>query len=85
MYLSGICWTIVYDTIYAHQDKFDDIQIGVKSTALRFGENTKIWLSGFTAAMLSGLSLAGVATEQTVAYYAAVGVVGAHLLQQVIS
>ncbi|CAD6992812.1 unnamed protein product [Ceratitis capitata] len=41
LYLSGICWTIVYDTIYAHQDKFDDIQIGVKSTALRFGENTK--------------------------------------------
>lgn len=85
LYLSGICWTIVYDTIYAHQDKFDDIQIGVKSTALRFGENTKIWLSGFTAAMLSGLSLAGVATEQTVAYYAAVGVVGAHLIQQIYS
>ncbi|XP_011178099.2 4-hydroxybenzoate polyprenyltransferase, mitochondrial [Zeugodacus cucurbitae] len=85
LYLSGICWTIVYDTIYAHQDKFDDMQIGVKSTALRFGENTKIWLSGFTAAMLSGLTLAGVATDQTVAYYAAVGVVGAHLVQQIYS
>lgn len=85
LYLSGICWTIVYDTIYAHQDKFDDIQIGVKSTALRFGENTKIWLSGFTAAMLSGLTLAGITTEQTVAYYAAVGVVGAHLVQQIYS
>ncbi|XP_054726422.1 4-hydroxybenzoate polyprenyltransferase, mitochondrial [Anastrepha obliqua] len=85
LYLSGICWTIVYDTIYAHQDKFDDIQIGIKSTALRFGDNTKIWLSGFTSAMLSGLVLAGVATEQTAAYYAAVGVVGAHLIQQIYS
>jgi len=83
LYLSGVCWTIVYDTIYAHQDKLDDLQIGVKSTALRFGENTKAWLSGFTAAMLTGLSTAGWACDQTLPYYAAVGIVGAHLVQQV--
>ena len=41
MYLSAIAWTIVYDTIYAHQDKHDDIKIGVKSSALAFGNNTK--------------------------------------------
>ncbi|XP_034485926.1 4-hydroxybenzoate polyprenyltransferase, mitochondrial [Drosophila innubila] len=85
LYLSGVCWTIVYDTIYAHQDKLDDLQIGVKSTALRFGENTKAWLSGFTAAMLTGLSAAGYACDQTLPYYAAVGVVGAHLIQQIYS
>ncbi|KAH8407151.1 hypothetical protein KR222_009371 [Zaprionus bogoriensis] len=85
LYLSGVCWTIVYDTIYAHQDKIDDLQIGVKSTALRFGENTKAWLSGFTAAMLTGLSAAGYACDQTLPYYAAVGVVGAHLVQQIYS
>ncbi|XP_067619199.1 4-hydroxybenzoate polyprenyltransferase, mitochondrial [Eurosta solidaginis] len=85
LYMSGICWTIVYDTIYAHQDKLDDIQIGVKSTALRFGDNTKIWLSGFAASMLTGLTLAGLATDQTIAYYTAVGVVGALLAQQIYS
>ncbi|EDW84376.1 uncharacterized protein Dwil_GK14102 [Drosophila willistoni] len=85
LYLSGVCWTIVYDTIYAHQDKLDDLQIGVKSTALRFGENTKVWLSGFTAAMLTGLSAAGMACDQTLPYYAAVGIVGAHLVQQIYS
>ncbi|XP_030556295.1 4-hydroxybenzoate polyprenyltransferase, mitochondrial [Drosophila novamexicana] len=85
LYLSGVCWTIVYDTIYAHQDKLDDLQIGVKSTALRFGENTKAWLAGFTAAMLAGLSAAGYACDQTLPYYAAVGVVGAHLVQQIYS
>ncbi|KAH8284225.1 hypothetical protein KR054_012481 [Drosophila jambulina] len=83
LYLSGVCWTIVYDTIYAHQDKLDDLQIGVKSTALRFGKNTKAWLSGFTAAMLTGLSAAGFACDQTWPYYASVGIVGAHLVQQV--
>ena len=40
LYLGGICWTLGYDTIYAHQDKEDDVLIGVKSTALQFGENT---------------------------------------------
>ncbi len=33
----------VYDTIYAHQDKSDDQLIGVKSTALRFGDRSKEW------------------------------------------
>lgn len=40
LYLGGIAWTIFYDTIYAHQDKEDDALIGVKSTALLFGEST---------------------------------------------
>ena len=37
LYLGGIAWTLAYDTIYAHQDKEDDVLIGVKSTALKFG------------------------------------------------
>ena len=39
LYLSGWCWTMVYDTLYAHQDKLDDLVIGVKSTAIAFGES----------------------------------------------
>ncbi len=37
LWLSGIAWTLFYDTIYAHQDKDDDALIGVKSTARLFG------------------------------------------------
>ena len=44
LYFSGICWTLFYDTIYAHQDKQDDMMVGIKSTALRLGEQTKSWL-----------------------------------------
>jgi len=47
LYLSGIFWTLFYDTIYAHQDKEDDALIGVKSTARLFGENTHRWLTWF--------------------------------------
>jgi 4-hydroxybenzoate polyprenyltransferase len=47
LYAGGIAWTLAYDTIYAHQDKEDDVLIGVKSTALLFGANTTPWLIGF--------------------------------------
>lgn len=83
LYFSGVMWTLVYDTIYAHQDKADDVLVGVKSTALRFGEQTKLWLSGFTGAMLGGLVLAGVNAQQTLPYYAAVSMAALHLSRQI--
>lgn len=59
LYIGGICWTIGYDTIYAHQDREDDIAIGVKSTALRFGTRTCAWLTGFytAAVVLAGAAM----------------------------
>jgi len=45
LYIAGVFWTLGYDTIYAHQDKEDDILVGVKSTALALGENTVAWAS----------------------------------------
>ncbi|XP_048365569.1 4-hydroxybenzoate polyprenyltransferase, mitochondrial isoform X2 [Sphaerodactylus townsendi] len=83
LYFSGVMWTLIYDTIYAHQDKEDDITIGVKSTALRFSENTKQWLSGFSALMLLGLTATGMNCDQTFPYYTAVAAVGIHLAQQI--
>ncbi|UPQ98388.1 4-hydroxybenzoate octaprenyltransferase [Chloropicon primus] len=65
LYLSGVAWTLVYDTIYAHQDKVDDVKVGIKSTALHFGQSNKQWLSVF--ALLHGLSLA------TVGYFGDLG------------
>ncbi len=49
LYLGCVTWTIAYDTLYAHQDKEDDLTLGLGSTALRFGEQTKAWVSGFYA------------------------------------
>ena len=41
LYAGSIACVIGYDTIYAHQDREDDAFIGIKSTALKFGERTK--------------------------------------------
>ncbi|WP_445428548.1 4-hydroxybenzoate octaprenyltransferase [Alishewanella sp. HL-SH05] len=37
LYLANLCWTVAYDTYYALVDRPDDLQIGVKSTAILFG------------------------------------------------
>jgi len=44
IYCATIIWTIIYDTIYAFQDIEDDMKIGVKSTAIKFGNNSKLIL-----------------------------------------
>ena len=50
LFVSGVFWTLHYDTIYAHQDREDDAIIGVKSTARLFGDQTGEWLKMFAAA-----------------------------------
>jgi 4-hydroxybenzoate polyprenyltransferase len=59
LYAGSIAWVIGYDTIYAHQDAEDDALIGIKSTALLFGERTKPALAAFygLAVMLIGVAL----------------------------
>ena len=47
LYAGSISWVIGYDTIYAHQDREDDLLIGIKSTALLFGDNTRPMLASF--------------------------------------
>lgn len=49
LYAGCVLWTIGYDTIYAHQDKADDEALGLKSTAILFGERTRPWVAGFYA------------------------------------
>jgi 4-hydroxybenzoate polyprenyltransferase len=60
LYGAGLFWTLIYDTIYAHQDKEDDLLIGVKSTALKFGSKSPQILLGFAMAMFALLCLAGI-------------------------
>ncbi|XP_044735298.1 4-hydroxybenzoate polyprenyltransferase, mitochondrial [Chrysoperla carnea] len=83
LYLAGVCWTIIYDTIYAHQDKIDDVLIGLKSTAIKFGTNTKFYLNMFTCGMLTNLILSGLICEQTWPYYLSLTMISTHLLHQI--
>jgi 4-hydroxybenzoate polyprenyltransferase len=77
LYFGGISWTLAYDTIYAHQDKDDDLLIGVKSTALRFGKTTPAWLALFFALALLLIDAAIVLAGGS--YISHMGVAGAAL------
>ncbi len=69
IYIGAILWTIGYDTIYAHQDKEDDLAIGIKSTALHFGEQSKKMVTIFYG--LAGVFvMAGFMMAQEVWWYA---------------
>ncbi len=82
LYFAGVFWTLGYDTIYAHQDKEDDMLIGVKSTAIKFGDKTRVWLFGFYGVTAALLALAGVLAELHWAYFAVLALGVAHLLWQ---
>jgi len=74
LYLGGVFWTIGYDTIYAHQDKEDDLRIGVKSSAIALGSHTRPWLFAFYAVALSSWAAAGFAAGLGILFW--VGLAG---------
>jgi len=84
LYLGGIFWTLGYDTIYAHQDAEDDALIGVKSTALKFGANSKPAIASFYAAGLAMFALAGWNADMGWGFWPLLGLAGAHLAWQVV-
>ena len=79
LYAAGIFWTLGYDTIYAHQDKEDDLLVGVKSTALRLGAGTRPWLYSFFATAVALLAMAGFLAQLGWPFYTLLGVAAAHM------
>ena len=68
LYSAGVSWTMIYDTWYAHQDKEDDKKLGLKSTAIAWGNNTKKIASMYSVAMVSGLGISGYAAGLGIQY-----------------
>ncbi|KAI0033785.1 UbiA prenyltransferase family-domain-containing protein [Vararia minispora EC-137] len=79
LYAGGVLWTLVYDTVYAHQDKRDDSQVGIRSTALLFGERTRPVLATFSAGAIGLVTYAGMLNGQGALFYAGAGLAGAQL------
>lgn len=84
MYVGAFFWTLGYDTIYAHQDKQDDQMVGIKSTALLFGERSKKWVGIFYVASWSLLALAAFLANAGVIALGLLLLPGLHMLLQVL-
>jgi 4-hydroxybenzoate polyprenyltransferase len=72
LFVANLLWTVAYDTMYAMVDRDDDLQIGVKSTAILFGKNDVLIVMSLQALALGILACIGVAINATWPYYAAI-------------
>ena len=83
LYAGSISWVIGYDTIYAHQDREDDLMIGIKSTALLFGERTAPMLAGFYAGAVVLIGAAGLLAGGGLIFLLGLIAFAAHLAWQI--
>lgn len=72
-YLSTICWTIAYDTIYALADRDFDLEIGIKSSAVLFGDKVFKYIFLFNFISLILLIALGIYLSFNIIFY--IGVV----------
>jgi len=59
----AVIWAVIYDTFYAMVDREDDRKLGVKSTALLFGQVDLFVIAGLQILMLAALILVGLRAE----------------------
>jgi len=83
LYAGSILWVIGYDTIYAHQDRDDDLLIGIKSTALLFGNRTPKMLATFYAGAIVLIAAAGFMAGGGIMFTIGIVAFAAHLAWQV--
>jgi 4-hydroxybenzoate polyprenyltransferase len=83
LFLTNICWTIAYDTQYAMVDRNDDIKIGIKSTAILFGNYDKLIIGLLQIISVIGLLFIGLINQLSLMFYMAVLlVIGLFIYQQ---
>ena len=84
LYVGGIAWTIGYDTIYAHQDADDDALLGLGSSALLWGESSRVAVGICYVVAASAFIIAAALAGSGWMFYACMTFACAHLLWQVI-
>jgi len=78
-YTGAIFWTLGYDTIYGYQDIKDDEIIGVKSTSIKFKNNTKIFLISCYSIFFASLIIIGMLMNFSSFFYLTLLIIFLHL------
>lgn len=74
LFFATLCWAVVYDTMYAMVDREDDLKVGVRSTAILFGQRDRQIIGLFQLVMLLLLVQAGSAFELGAPYFTGLAV-----------
>ena len=69
LFLAAVIWVVVYDTQYAMADRNDDLKIGVRSTAILFGDLDRLFIGGLQLLLMASLYLVGRSAELGIWYY----------------
>lgn len=85
LYVAGFFWTLGYDTVYGHQDKEDDILVGVKSASIKLGRKTRPFVALVYAAATVLLGVAGAGAGMGWFYFLMLTVVALQFVWQVVT
>ena len=82
LFVGNVFWTVAYDTQYAMVDRDDDLKIGIKSTAILFGELDNLFIGILQALALIVLIGVGLQESLGISFYIALMVVAGFYAQQ---
>ena len=82
IYVVTVLWAVIYDTMYAMADRIDDLKIGVKSTAILFGDADRVIIGMLQAMMLFALYLIGEQAQLGYEYSIAVAIAAGFMVYQ---
>jgi len=73
LYVAALLWAVAYDTMYSMVDREDDLKLGLKSTAILFGEYDRLMVGLFQLMFLAALLLIGLDLDFSAVYYLGLG------------
>lgn len=79
LYTAVVLWTVSYDTFYAMADREDDIKIGVKSTAILFGEQDRVITGALQFLFIIAMAIIGQRFELGLIYQCSLLIAGSLL------
>ena len=82
LYVATLVWTVAYDTMYSMVDREDDLKIGIKSSAILFGDYDKLMIGLFQFLFILTLCLIGIDLEFSAIYYYALGFASLFLIYE---
>lgn len=74
LFVSAVAWAVAYDTLYAMSDRDDDLNIGVRSTAVKLGQHDLAFVAVMYALTFGALLVAGVMAARGPIWYAGIAV-----------
>jgi len=82
LYVATLVWTVAYDTMYSMVDRDDDVKIGIKSSAILFGEYDRVSIGLFQFLFILTLCLLGIDLEFSAIYFFALALASLFLLYE---